>query len=127
MVHYYVLSRFLISRMLTVTKIPQMKVIGPSLCIAHSSAVEILLYPLMHVTHNASPHAFTPLQAHLRWWYFQAALQVFTCLCQAVKIALEVKKYLVDNDLMDISQAGSSALEDLCFCHCATCFTENAC
>ena len=26
LVHYYVLSRFLISRMLTVTKIPQMKV-----------------------------------------------------------------------------------------------------
>ncbi|BDA48634.1 probable 2-phosphoglycerate kinase at N-terminal half [Coccomyxa sp. Obi] len=45
--HYYVLSRFLISRMLTVTKIPQMK---------------------------------------------------------AVKIALEVKKHLVDNDFMDISQ-----------------------
>ena len=28
--HYYVLSRFLISRMLTVTKIPQMKVTGLS-------------------------------------------------------------------------------------------------
>ena len=26
LVHYYILSRFLISRMLTVTKIPQMKV-----------------------------------------------------------------------------------------------------
>ena len=30
LVHYYVLSRFLISRMLTVTKIPQMKVTSSS-------------------------------------------------------------------------------------------------
>ncbi|KAK9909774.1 hypothetical protein WJX75_007283 [Coccomyxa subellipsoidea] len=51
--HYYVLSRFLISRMLTVTKIPQMK---------------------------------------------------------AVKIALEVKKHLVDNDFMDISQEHFEAI-----------------
>lgn len=46
--HYYVLSRFLVSRSLTVTKIPHMK---------------------------------------------------------AVKIALELKKYCVDNDLLDIAQA----------------------
>ncbi len=48
--HYYVLSRFLVSRSLTVTKIPHMK---------------------------------------------------------AVKIALELKKYCVDNDLLDIAQASS--------------------
>jgi hypothetical protein len=46
--HYYVLSRFLISRSLTVTKIPHLK---------------------------------------------------------AVKIALELKKFCVDNDMLDISQA----------------------
>lgn len=48
--HYYVLSRFLVSRSLTVTKIPHMK---------------------------------------------------------AVKIALELKKYCVDNDMLDISQVRS--------------------
>lgn len=51
--HYYVLSRFLISRMLTVTKIPYMK---------------------------------------------------------AVKIALEVKKYLIDNDQFDVSQENLEAI-----------------
>lgn len=49
--HYYVLSRFLVSRALTVTRIPHMK---------------------------------------------------------AVKIALELKKFCVDNDLLDISQVHSS-------------------
>lgn len=53
--HYYVLSRFLISRMLTVTKIPYMK---------------------------------------------------------AVKIALEVKKYLIDNNNFDVTQA---TLENILF------------
>ena len=48
MAHYYVLSRFLISRMLTVTKVPHQK---------------------------------------------------------AIKIALDVKKHLVDNDRLDITQA----------------------
>ncbi|KAA6417525.1 MAG: 2-phosphoglycerate expressed [Trebouxia sp. A1-2] len=53
MSHYYVLSRFLISRMLTVTKIPYMK---------------------------------------------------------AVKIALEVKKYLIDNNQFDVSQENLEAI-----------------
>lgn len=56
MAHYYVLSRFLISRMLTVTKVPQQK---------------------------------------------------------AVKIALDVKKYLVDNDRLDIPQARGGRSREL--------------
>ena len=68
--HYYVLSRFLISRMLTVTKIPYMKV------------SQLLLPQLQALEHFSN----------------DAKLE------QAVKIALEVKKYLIDNDQFDVSQ-----------------------
>lgn len=70
MSHYYVLSRFLISRMLTVTKIPYMKV-------SQGDTVTSVL---------SDRHADTPARV------------------QAVKIALEVKKYLIDNDQFDVSQ-----------------------
>ena len=71
MSHYYVLSRFLISRMLTVTKIPYMKA-GPRTCVLAASKVRWLI-------NTSVPH-------------------------QAVKIALEVKKYLIDNDQFDVTQ-----------------------
>ncbi len=70
MSHYYVLSRFLISRMLTVTKIPYMKV-------SRGDAATSVL---------SDKNADT-----------------LACI-QAVKIALEVKKYLIDNDQFDVSQ-----------------------
>jgi hypothetical protein len=35
---------------------------------------------------------------------------------QAVKIALEVKKYLVDNELLDISQARACSLYNMSYC-----------
>lgn len=70
MSHYYVLSRFLISRMLTVTKIPYMKV-------SRGDAVTLC--------------AFRP------------KTDTLACI-QAVKIALEVKKYLIDNNQFDVSQ-----------------------
>jgi len=69
--HYYVLSRFLICRMLTVTKIPYIKV---------------WLAPIF-----------------LKKTYFLFFLRTNPCL-QAVKIALETKKYLVDNNLKDVTQ-----------------------
>ena len=43
LVHYYVLSRFLISRMLTVTKIPQMKVRGFSTHVAAAADIVSLV------------------------------------------------------------------------------------
>jgi len=70
MSHYYVLSRFLISRMLTVTKIPYMKV-------SRGDALTSVLSDRIADT--------------------------LACF-QAVKIALEVKKYLIDNDQFDVSQ-----------------------
>ena len=64
------LSRYIISRMLTVTKIPYMKV-------SRGDAVTSVL----------SDKAADTLAR-----------------VQAVKIALEVKKYLIDNDQFDVSQ-----------------------
>ena len=76
MSHYYVLSRFLISRMLTVTKIPYMKV-------SRGDAVT-----------NVPSDRNADTLAHI----------------QAVKIALEVKKYLIDNDQFDVSQVRKKRL-----------------
>lgn len=53
LVHYYILSRFLISRMLTVTKIPQMKV---GKCRALRSKLRL------HTTHRCR----TPLHSYLQ-------------------------------------------------------------
>eukprot|EP00878_Enallax_costatus_P038547 GHUV01043859.1.p1 GENE.GHUV01043859.1~~GHUV01043859.1.p1 ORF type:complete len:171 (-),score=14.88 GHUV01043859.1:173-685(-) len=79
--HYYILSRFLICRMLTVTKIPYIKVNDGS------RAVALLAVPL-------GCKLIATLAAGL------SARNV----SQAVKIALETKKYLVDNNLTDIKQ-----------------------
>lgn len=76
--HYYILSRFLISRMLSVTRVPQHKVgLSPKTLLSIAGLIPTL-------TPNPDPHS---------------------CRCpQAVKIALEVKKWLVDNNKLDISQ-----------------------
>jgi len=78
--HYYVLSRFLISRMLTVTKVPVNKV-GLPHC---QSGVELTYLMAAQLWSDTCAEALAPLQA--------------------VKISLEVKKYLVDNNHLDISQ-----------------------
>ena len=86
--HYYVLSRFLISRMLTVTKVPMNKV----------RAYLFRQHPLASAVHKRPSlipnYAVCVLHATLRG----------RSVVQAIKISLEVKKYLVDNEHLDISQ-----------------------
>jgi hypothetical protein len=79
--HYYILSRFLISRSLTLTKIPGTKArTGPGRA-AHSSARAEPLLALPAIT----------------------LLFVVGC-CQAVKLALELKKLLVDANRLSVTQ-----------------------
>jgi hypothetical protein len=68
--HHYVLSRYLISRMLTVTRIPYVKVSSYCSCRACFMPATIVML-------------------------------------QAVKIALLVKKYFVDNNRLDITQVAA--------------------
>ena len=83
--HYYVLSRFLISRMLTVTKVPMNK-------------VRAYFSHLASATHKC-PSLFSTNAAGLHLASLRGSSAE-----QAIKISLEVKKYLVDNEHLDISQ-----------------------
>jgi hypothetical protein len=78
--HYYVLSRFLLSRMLTVTKV------SLSLSAFYSLTLPVPLLPV----HLPSQDCVSFLHP------FQIPNHV------AIKIALELKKLLVDNSLLDV-------------------------
>jgi hypothetical protein len=136
--HYYVLSRFLISRMLTLSKIPYIKVgqqqqrrrrrqqqeqqeqlasKGPlpskaghlPQCLGSEqqppcavTAARDFLWPMPQASDvSLQAHAEArggPCIADEHW----------CCPCwQAVKIALEVKKYLVDHSMLDVTQVSS--------------------
>ena len=77
------LSRFLISRMLTVTKVPMNKV---------RACVHRHLWPQQHTRLCLTTLPVTACKTNGR------------SVAQAIKISLEVKKYLVDNEHLDISQ-----------------------
>lgn len=79
MEHHYILSRFLISRMLTVARVPITKV-GP-----RSAARRLPQLLPTGPTH----HACTPPRV---------------LLLQATKIALDLKKHLVDHNMLEVKQ-----------------------
>ena len=91
------LSRFLISRMLTVTKVPMNKVRAHLSHLASATHKSLSFFS----TNAAGLHP-----ASLRW----------SSAAQAIKISLEVKKYLVDNEHLDISQVPPDAYRSCNVC-----------
>lgn len=128
------MSRYLICRMLTVTKIPQQKV-GQNwrLCSKHNNSdaektwgkfwKEQSDLQVVHYSHSNIPtlhdlDKWGPLTINLTQRVIQAlASSTMTALLvQAIKIAMDLKKKLVDDNLLNVQQVWSLQSHMLVFC-----------
>ena len=96
--HYYVLSRFLLSRTLTVTKVSSLRFTLSILILLlmHYFLIRITIWPAIAVKWKNCWYSIVVNNVFVVTLMFQIPNHV------AIKIALELKKLLIDNSLLDV-------------------------